>query len=127
MKPQTKSTAQLAAALDRLAEGDAKNPGGGDSELLAWAAAGLRAADRAYQRQFQRAERLAAELARRTADLAAERVRLIEANSAIRALEAVAGRPAPHSSEQTIEVDSKGNLRRVVSRPLPEGRPAGFS
>jgi hypothetical protein len=126
MKPETKSPAQLAAALDRLAEADSRNPGGGDSELLSWAAAGLRAADRAYQQQFRRAERLAAELARRTADLAAERARLVEANAAVRALECVAQRPAPHASEQTIETDAKGNLRRITSRPLSESRPIGF-
>jgi hypothetical protein len=118
---------QLADRLDKLAEADARNVGGGDSELLSWAARGLRQVDAEHAAQYRRAEaalRRVSELQTRLASLQAE---LVEEKANCRALEAVAARPAPFATEQHVEVDRNGNVKRVVSRPLDDRRPIGFN
>jgi uncharacterized small protein (DUF1192 family) len=124
---KTMTLRQLADRLDRLAEADKANPGGGDSELLSWAARGLRQAEQAHAAEFRRAEaalRRVSELQTRIATLQAE---LTEERANVRALEAVAARPAPIATEQHVEVDSRGSVRRVTTRPLDDRRPVGFS
>jgi outer membrane murein-binding lipoprotein Lpp len=120
--------AQLAERLDKLAAGDRRrHHDGGDAELIELCARGLRQADAAHQKQHRRAElalRDVATLRARVAELERDNVQL---RADVRALEIVAQRPAPTSLEQTVETDARGNVRRVVSRPLDDStRRAGF-
>lgn len=119
---------QLADRLDKLAAADrANSPHANDGDLLSWAAAGLRQVEAAHAREYRRAEaalRRVGELQTRLASLQAE---LIQQRANVRALEAVAGAPAPYATEQQVELDGKGNVKRVVSRPLPQRAPVGFS
>jgi hypothetical protein len=126
-KTLTLTPRQLADRLDRLAAADRHNPGGGDAQVLEWAARGLRMVDDAYRQQHQLAERLAAELSTARTTIAALRAELIEQRANVAALEAVASRPAPYATEQHIESDTRGNIVKVTTRPVPAQRPAGFS
>lgn len=125
---KTLTPKQLADRLDRLAAADRdNNPHANDGDLLEWAARGLRQTEAEHAKQYRRAEaalRRVSELQTRLATLQAE---LTEERANVRALEAVAARPAPIATEQHVEVDSRGNVKRVVSRPLNESRPIGFA
>ena len=125
---RTKTPEQLARELDRLAEADRqREPHANDAALLEWAARALRQAAAEHAQQFRRAEAALRRISNLQTRIAALQAELTEARSNIRALEAVAARPAPIATEQHVEVDQRGNVKRVVSRPLPESRPIGFA
>jgi len=119
----------ISRRLHALAEGDLRRNGAtSDATLIATGGAAIDAADAAYRREFARAERLARELAAmltKVVELQAENVQLRADN---RALAAVAGRPEAVATEQSITVDQRGNLQRIVTKPLrDEARPIGFA
>jgi hypothetical protein len=125
---KTLTLKQLADRLDAMAEHDRRSlHGGADSPVLEWAARGLRQADAEHAKQHRRAELALREVATLRTRLAELQSELTQARSDIRALEAIAARPAPLSTEQAIETDSRGNIKRITTRPLDDRRPVGFS
>jgi hypothetical protein len=120
----------VATRLRTLAENDRRHrPALNDADLLELGARAIEAAIAAHARQFARAERLARELSAmltKVAEVQAENVQLRSDN---RALAAVAGRPEAVPTEQVVTVDSRGNLQRIVTKPLrDEARPTiGFA
>jgi predicted nucleic acid-binding Zn-ribbon protein len=118
----------VAKRLRTLAENDRQRNGIlSDAEAIELGAAAIDATHAAYAREFARAERLARELVTlrtRIAELQAENTQL---RSDCRALEAVSGQSRPSATEQVVETDQRGNIKRVTTRPLrAEKRSIGF-
>jgi regulator of replication initiation timing len=121
---------KVADRLAALAAADRRHrPDLNDGDAIELGAVAIRTAVDEFRKAHQRAARLAQEVAAlrvRLAEVQAENVQLRADN---RALAAVAGRPETVPTEQVVTVDSRGNLQRIVTKPIrDEARPAiGFA
>jgi uncharacterized protein (DUF3084 family) len=120
---------KIADRLAALAAADRRHrPDLNDGDAIELGAVAIRTAVAEFRKAHQRAARLAQEAATlrvRLAELQAENTQL---HADCRALEAVSGQSRPSATEQLVETDQRGHIKRITTRPIDNTRrPAGFA
>jgi hypothetical protein len=120
---------KVADRLAALAAADRRHrPDLNDGDAIELGAVAIRTAVHEFRKAHQRAERLSAEVAALRLRLAEVQAANIALHSDCRALEAVSGQSRPSATEQLVETDQRGNVCRVVTKPIDNTRrPAGFA